>query len=628
MYLSELRIWNFRMFGTRPNPDGPERPALPGLRICLNRGLNLIVGENDSGKTAIIDAIKVAILTQSREYVRLEYEDFHIAPGKSAEAERETSLRIECVFKGFDSKYEEAKNFLEWLGIEKDANGKDQYFLRLFLDGERKDRRVYYDIKAGPNEEGTPLDAGARDFLRATYLKPLRDAETELTPGRRSRLAQVLDSHEAFDSSGQDHYLLEITKNANQSIKNYFKGMKDDGVTRLPDQAGKQLLEDINTYLREFFTEKEKNKMADFSMSKPELKNILEKLVLDLIETRAGLGSYNRLYVATELLLLKRHDYAGLKLALIEEVEAHLHPQAQLRLIEYLQNEISQKSDVQLIMTSHSPNLASKVKLENLVFCKNGSAFSMNSSSTELGKGDYLFLERFLDVTKANLFFAQGVILVEGDAENLLIPTIAELISKPLSRYGVSLVNVNSTAFLRYSRIFRRKSTDEGALGIPVAVITDNDIRPDSNTSETEVLAIRAAKAAEYDGQGVKTYISPLWTLEYDICRGDFRNLFYKAVLCAEKIQNSNQIGLTEKKIVEIDEQVQRDVASWEGKPENEVAYYIYDRIILHKRISKAIIAQSFADLLKKENPVTIKEEILCDKQLKYIVDAINYACT
>ncbi len=85
MYLSELRVWNFRMFGSKPNPEGPEKPALPGLRLCFNRGMNLVVGENDSGKTAIIDAIKLVILTQSHEYVRLEYEDFHITSGKSTD---------------------------------------------------------------------------------------------------------------------------------------------------------------------------------------------------------------------------------------------------------------------------------------------------------------------------------------------------------------------------------------------------------------------------------------------------------------------------------------------------------------------------------------------------------------
>ena len=66
-------------------------------------------------------------------------------------------------------------------------------------------------------------------------------------------------------------------------------------------------------------------------------------------------------------------------------------------------------------------------------------------------------LERFLDSTKANLFFAKGVIFVEGDAENILMPVIAKIIGMPLEKYGVSIVNVGSLAFLRYANIFKRK---------------------------------------------------------------------------------------------------------------------------------------------------------------------------
>ena len=625
MHLSELRITNFRRFGAKPDPNGgTERP---GLSLHLNKGLNLVVGENDTGKTAIIDAIKLVILTESHDYVRPEYEDFHIPRGKLAEDERAKSLKIECIFRGFENKYEEAKNFLEWLGIEKDANGIDQYFLRVFLKADRKDRKVYWEVRAGPDEDGMQLDSEARDLLRAIYLKPLRDAESELTPGKRSRLAQILDAHEAFVSPTSNHHLLDITKIANKGIKNYFNGLENDDVTPLQDQAGKRLLEDINKYLVEFFTEKEKNKIASFSIADPELKGILEKLALDFAETKAGLGSYNRLYIATELLLLKRDKYTGLKLGLIEEIEAHLHPQAQLRLIEYLQTQISKESDVQLIITTHSPNLASKVKLENLIICKNDNVFSMDSSSTELEKGDYLYLERFLDVTKANLFFAQGVILVEGDAENILIPAIAEIIGQPLSKYGVSIVNVNSTAFLRYSRIFMRKNVAGGEMGVRVAVVTDNDIRPNSGLEKAAIQKTRAEKKAWYNGQGVKTFISPEWTLEYDICLSVLRDLFYSAVLRAEKIQNSNVIGLTQEKIKEVNEKIVSDNTAWVAKTDREIASNIYEGIVKGKDFSKAIIAQCFVDVLKAEDPGRFREAVQKDKYFSYLVEAINYAC-
>jgi putative ATP-dependent endonuclease of OLD family len=617
MFLSELKIWNFRKYGSGEN-------GVPGLHIYLNKGLNLLVGENDSGKTAIIDAIKYILQTQSHDYQRFDEEDFFLSPGKKpTDANRAKSLKIECIFRGFDADNNEAANFIEWHGIEKDCKGKDHYLLKVILTAERKDRKITYDVKAGPDDEGNQLDGAARDFLRVTYLKPLRDAESELIPGKRSRLAQILKSHEAFSSIPEsEHTITKIAESANEQIEGYFKGKGEKNID-IPDQSGKNLLSDINNYLREFFTEKEINKIAKFTISGQSLSGILEKLILNLTEENSGLGSYNRLYIAAELLLLKRINYYGLKLSLIEEVEAHLHPQAQLRLIEYLQNEIADKSGVQLIMTTHSPNLASKVKLDNIVICKGDKAFAMGSDFTELEKGDYLFLERFLDVTKANLFFAQGVILVEGDAENILIPIIADLLGKPLTKHGVSVVNVQSTAFLRYSRIFKRKSGE--SMGVKVAVVTDNDIKPNSGLTEEQIREKRTEKETKYNGQDVKTFISPVWTLEYDISLSGLKKELYTAILHAEKIQNSNTYGLTCEKIVEVYNKVESDFASWnsDSKTDQEIAKAIYEDYMLEKKISKPIVAQCFASLLKGCDG--IKERIEVDEKLQYIVNAIKH---
>ena len=627
MFLSELNIWNFRKYGI-------GKSGAPGLHLIFNEGLNLLVGENDSGKTAIIDAIKFVLQTQSHDYQPLEEEDFFLKPiSEPIDTNREKSLKIECILRGFDNKNNEAANFLEWLGIEKNKDGIDEYFLKIALNGNRKDRKITYNIKAGPDDEGNQLDGAARDFLRVTYLKPLRDAERELIPGRRSRLAQILKSHEAFSSVPEgEHKITEIAKKANEQIEGYFEG-KDENDADLDDKSGKRLLSDINEYLEKFFMEEEKNKIAKFKLSGQSLSGILEKLMLNFIEENPGLGSYNRLYIATELLLLKRSDYYGLKLSLIEEIEAHLHPQAQLRAIEYLQDEIAGKSKVQLIMTTHSPNLASKIKLNNLIICKDDKVFSMRSDPPEtvLEKGDYAFLERFLDVTKANLFFAHGVILVEGDAENILIPVIANILDRSLAKHGVSVVNVQSTAFLRYSRIFRRKSGEE--MGIKVAVVTDNDIEPDSGLSPKEIEEKRAEKEKKYNGQGIKTFISPDWTLEYDIALSTaFREEFYNAVLCAEKIQNSNAYGLTSEKIEEINQQVKADFDKWNSanKTNKEIAKEIYENYILAKTIRKPIIAQCFTAILfkrfeREESKERLRKEIELDEKLKYIVDAIKY---
>lgn len=634
MYLSELKVWNFRKYGSGIDDKGN---VLPGLSLKLNAGFNLLVGENDTGKSAIIDAIKLVLLTQSYESIRLEEEDFHL-PNGQPESNRAMEIRIECIFRGFCN--EEAKNFIEWMGFEKTSSDCYSYFLRLTLKAQREQGKIYSDVKAGPDDDGSFMDSKARDLLRVTYLKPLRDAESELNPRRNSRLSQILDSHSAFTDK-ESHHLVTLIQKANEEIVNYFTGSDNSG-NALSDQNGKGLLEDINTYLKEF-SDKKNPLQSEFEISEMKLRAILEKLSLNLSENKAGLGSHNLLFIATEMLLLKRENFTGLSLALIEEIEAHLHPQAQLRLVDYLQKECC-THEIQLIMTTHSPNLASKVDLQNLIIIKNGLAYAMGSDYTQLYEGDYLFLQRFLDSTKANLFFAQGVILVEGDAENILIPVIADIIDCPLSHFGVSIVNVGSTAFLRYSRIFLRK--DSMLMDIPVACITDVDVRPDERVIidkdaasieayNNEVCQERQRKSALYDKQNVKTFVSPQWTLEYCIAQSDLADDFYKAVMQAKVIQSADKNGWDSEKVKErIDNIDLSALESWrsEGFDKETIAYKIYKEIIINEtnKVSKAIIAQCFAKILTERSNTCkdiIKQTIQADDKLEYLVKAIKYAC-
>jgi putative ATP-dependent endonuclease of the OLD family len=627
MFLSELKIWNFRKFISK-KIEGEQ--DLPGLHLKFNPGFNLLVGENDSGKSAVIDAIKLVLLTQSREFQSIDYDDFNLPKG-SDDDKRANNLRIECIFR--DIKNTEAKHFLEWMGFEIDANREKKYVLRVFLQATRDHRKVFSDIGAGPNE-GRPLDSRARDYLRITYLKPLRDAEFELYPRRNSRLSQILDSHQAFGDK-EDHAILNAIKKANSTIDQYFKG-KDECGNEIADREGKALLDQINKYLLEFSSEKNKLN-SELSISETKLKSILERLNLDLIENKAGLGSHNLLFISAELLLLQRANYSGLKLALIEEIEAHLHPQSQLRMIEFLQNE-SKDLGAQLILTSHSPNLASKISLENIQLCKNGRIFHLGKEYTNLEDGDYLFLQRFLDVTKANLFFAEGVILVEGDAENLLIPTIAEIIGKPLSRYGVSIVNVGSTAFLRYSKIFQRKDATY-LIEIPVACVTDCDVKPDlfkNKDMDAKTLSDYPEgisgeierKKALYSGQHVEVFVSPKWTLEYTLALSSLRKELYRAILYAKAIKNSDKYVLTEQKRQKIKTDVVHDFEKWQTdlKSDEEIAFEIYNNTMLEKSVSKAIVAQCFAKILEDCDRDELRSKISTDVNIRYLIDAINYA--
>lgn len=169
----------------------------------------------------------------------------------------------------------------------------------------------------------------------------------------------------------------------------------------------------------------------------------------------------------------------------------------------------------------------------------------------------YAFLFKFSE-TYACISVAKGVIMVEGDAENILIPVIADIIGYSLEKYGISIVNVGSTAFLRYSGIMIRK--DGNSIGIPVSVITDCDIRPYDvdpvtngkklNEKTTESANAEKAKNEKYTNGSVRGFTSPRWTLEYCIAMSGLSEEFHKAVHYGKKILNAKEyISLTEKKL-------------------------------------------------------------------------------
>ncbi len=630
MFLEELRLWNFRKFGS----TGAMDLSRPDLTLSFQKGLNLLIGENDSGKTAIVDAIKLVLKTHSSEWIKIENEDFH----------RHTDrLRIECYFNGLEDN--EAKNFTEWLGWNDTTKTP---FLKVFLDVSRKDGKILpTDIKAGADDEGHVVAADAKEKIKVTYLRPLRDAVNELSSKRNSRLSQILYSHDAFKDK-HSHRLINLARELNTEVAAYFKGKKGDGTDLGASELGGKALKSVmDIYLQQF-----SGKSTHFSMTDQDLKNILESLSL-LFEDgyNLGLGSHNLLCIAAELLHLQKAGWDGLRLGLVEEIEAHLHPQVQMQVIETLQTE-AETNHLQLIFTTHSPNIGSKIKLENLIICQNGKTFSMGSEYTKLEPTDYRFLQRFLDSTKANLFFARGVILVEGWAEELLLPVLARKIGHNLTEKAVSVVNIGNVAFLRYARIFQRKDPPE--MDVKVAIITDVDVKPllAGETKEiddpaggggkvqvayipSEIAArIRDAineKKTKYDGQSVKTYVSPEWTLEYCIAGSlKLRKLFYKSVLESlleqKKDEGVKALTVYEKAITDID----LHFNNWTD-PADAIAYRIYDHIInghtelpvAKDEISKAIIAQVFAGNLQSNTSIT---DLHTETSLDYLFQAIAYA--
>jgi len=432
--------------------------------------------------------------------------------------------------------------------------------------------------------------------------------------------------------------LEEKVEKANTEIRDYFDISKNENDPKNREFKGGIITKEIKDLL-EGLSFKNSLKKPAIELSDDELSEILKSLKLVNDSNKSGLGSLNKLYMAAEFLLLSQSKGRDLKLALIEELEAHLHPQAQLKVIEALQSNSTFQG--QLILTTHSTTLASKILLENLILCNEDDVYPMHKGLTRLDERDYEYLERFLDSTKANMFFAKGVIMVEGDAENLLIPTIAEIIDKPLQDYGISVVNVGGTAFKRFARIFQR--VDGKKLEIPVACITDLDIalitRDNSVVSRKEfhggdkyeeaIPEEQRKKEKGIKSEFVNVFISPLWTLEYDILNSKkiTREYLFSSILEAQLIKNQGHYnGLTDEDCEIKLKQAQTRIKTWEdeGKTKEWIACKIYSKYLDNNRVSKAVTAQRFASKLfhNREDIVTILKSA---DEFKYLREAIYH---
>ena len=89
MYLSILRLWNFRKYAGADNK--------PGLEIHFQKGVNVLIGENDSGKTAIVDAIRYVLRTQSGEFIQFEDKDFY----QDSDGNRKDEFKINIINKRY-----------------------------------------------------------------------------------------------------------------------------------------------------------------------------------------------------------------------------------------------------------------------------------------------------------------------------------------------------------------------------------------------------------------------------------------------------------------------------------------------------------------------------------------------
>ncbi|ASF27924.1 hypothetical protein WV34_03695 [Bacillus amyloliquefaciens] len=635
MYISSISLKNFRAF------DSTER------EICFNPGLTLLVGENDSGKSAVVDALKIVLGTTDLGWYRIKESDFH---------NEDISKEIEISCKFMDLSDSECSALLEYLTYEKNKDGERYPVLYLkwsckYLQSMKPPRPIIHTA-TGLNGDGPSLSPEAKELLRVTHLKALRDAYSDMQSGRNSRLSQVIQNLPNLNV-GNDEYetgddpkklsLIGIFNLSNQLLTDY--------------EPLKKANSQMSTILQRQMLLEGDNIITNFEVSGVNTSDVrktstlLEKLDLTInkeetdIKGLPGLGTSNIMSMACELLLKKNTNDIS-QFLLIEEPESHIHAQRQLKLIKSLQQE-AETANQQIIMTTHSPLLASVVKLENIVIIKNSRPYSLAKKHTKLDEDDYIFLEKYLDATKANLFFARSVMIVEGPGEALLIPTLSRLLKRDFTDYGVSLVDVRSTGLRRYSKIFQRNTSESSEwLDINVACVTDSDVMPDcapkicikdiqsddikewpskekrqwiaesdfkdEDEKEQHLQKIRD----KANGQLVKTFISDQWTLEYDLAYSGLNDQNMKSVLLAALVNSTYAQKNRASKKTDIEETIS-DYTNLEEK-----ASYFYS-FFTSGKTSKADFAQHLAIELEKAFIDNISD--LTKTLPQYLLDSIYY---
>ena len=661
MYLSELTIRNFRLFG-----EGSAE-----LHIGFQNGVTAIVGRNDSGKSAVIDAIRFALLTRDQEFIRIEPEDFHI----DSDGIQSNEICVVCKF--VDLSDDEKGAFIEYLTYE--ANNVVLYVnwtARRLGETSGSRRWISLTVRSGVDGTGPQFESSVRTLLSGAYLRPLRDAQREMSPGRGSRLSQILSNVQEI-SEGDKFDEANVPQNASQVSQLGLVGLFDymrhnvkhhTGVASAQDAINKEYLDSLSLRGDDL---QGKIDVSEGGTEDSRLRQILERLELGLLDEgtgnprgRYGLGSNNLLFMACELLLLGKEP-EGLPLLLIEEPEAHLHPQRQLRLMEFLRSAADEDANgvnrsVQVILSTHSPNLASKIPLGNLTLLHGRRAFPLAENKTRLLPDDYRFLERFLDVTKANLFFAHGVLIVEGHSEAILLPVLAKLMDKDLTQHGVSIVNVGGKGMRRFSRIFQRRDQNCWTIDVPVACLADLDVMPecapeilglvggdddevwnsptrrwktvrdlgeDTEQREKALLELRG-RLAENDGQSVKTFVADNWTMEYDLARC---GLAKQVFLAANLAKNDDSINTGKKSRADSLAEAEVKYANLNSDIGNDVdakCTKIY-RLFHSGHASKTVAAQYLAELLQD----SCEQEGICAEGFRkrlpsYLVDAIDYVTT
>lgn len=432
MRLSKLRICGFRNFVDE---------------TIVFDGTTLIIGANDSGKTNLLYALRLILdPTLSPRNFELDDADFNIQTRSNEVVITAyfTEVTEDCLIATFGGKIDAEDRLVIQFRCEK--NGEYSFYVGGDEDHlEESSSRFYIKVLS------LEYVSGARDYAR--YMSKQQSKLLQLAKDRIE--ANALEKDEASIDQMQE------------------------SLEQLNDEIGRlnyisEALDKVNEEMAKLSVSGDDYE-AKFVAGNTDINKLLDNLTLSYFSnetplTFGGDGRGNQLYFAAWIaegalaaVPSKVVIYA------IEEPEAHLHPHQQRRLARYL----ASLSNEQVILTSHSPQIAEKFVAGHIVrlFAKTDNtthaAFTNQKVAAALNRFSYR-----MNPISAEILFSSGAVLVEGPSEKMLYTKLGDLIFDDLDRANISILSVDGVGFKPYLALCQ-------ALSIPCVMRTDNDVFSD-----------------------------------------------------------------------------------------------------------------------------------------------------
>jgi putative ATP-dependent endonuclease of OLD family len=502
MYISNIFLQNFRNF--------------EDAEISLNPGLNVLIGENNAGKSNLLQAIRLVFSNKISK--KLSIHDFF----KGIKAfDSPPSITITAIIQGdgFDTPEDKA-TIAPWLTkLESPWQATlqftfylpDKHHIEYQKDIQKiKDKRAdvgsYWDnlesylpkytakIFGGNPDSKNRADYELLEKIDCQLLDAIRDVETRMFSGKSPLLRDILEYFLDHDIKKDTKIDNDVKKAKIAERQEKFLSLSKPVVDEL---HGRISLDNITIFADKTGASKGGTPALCGEICEREVIDALQLMIkhfgFEIPISCNGLGYNNLLFMA---LLLSKIDVQMsidcngdnsivFPLLLIEEPEAHLHPALQFKFLRFLRDELAtRKSSKQIFITTHSTHIAAAVELDAIIVLSRvndkfkaaypGKVFS--SSDEDNDSKDYV--QRYFDATKSNMLFSKGVVLVEGISEQLLIPCFAEYMEKRIEDAHVAVVRVDGLTFKHFIKIYGtgvKADRLKYALETKVACVLDAD---------------------------------------------------------------------------------------------------------------------------------------------------------